>query len=985
MANKTITQNFEEFIGLDLKSTALSRAPTALFECTNTRFGEGRSLRKREGYQIVGQRGNFISVFTYHYADPVSGESLEKVMALTSTSLFELKTANLTISSGTNLNYSFGLNAATNTYRLVINSNATPYQFGGLDYIDIGSGESPTTGTMGALQETIDAHATLVCAVPSGIEYAKIDGLQTGVSSVTVDAGHTYAIGDWAIFVQPSTFTIGARKVSAVGATSITFDSAIWDTVSVQDNNYVGPMAASAAGILFRTSNPSATGATSLNIPFYYWDVVPFTTFHYYFDDSQPFRTIQNESRPIFINANNDLYVYTRSYDSSTLLPHGGYPFKFDGQNLYREGLPQAAAPTVAVGSAGSLTGTYKYRYAFVQIDNQGNEIIGRISDETSVDLTSDQGDLTMFNLMIDPSPARKTAVVNGTQNGVTSITVDAGHGIKGGDYVIFYNRNPTPDAVIIRQISSTTNTTITIGGATVDVTDNDVIYIAKNIGFNTKGAIVNGAQTNTRSLTVENSTGQPNYFDVGDTLFFYDTLRDVYTTREITSKTATTLVWTSAEGEAVDVDDNAIISCNLRIRIYRTKAGGNIFYELIDIPHDYSNLTTTYSDNTADASLVVRLIEPDIGFEPDLPPRGAIACTHQGTRVISGIRGEPNTVGIYDPLNVEGISLASQYFDIGSNIEDSITALASDTDNSLAIFKPNAYYSANGLLASGEVSITTESEGDYGISSQASVAKIKGAIFGVGTLGVVVIQNRTINTDIGSLINPVIQNNIALSIKQAVGVNDFTKRGYHLYIPATAIGSEVSLFFDYENGVWFHDDWAEMTPSGGTAISDGLPYVASANGPSTSESAGRDGRGFVYRGLRLSSTFTQQAQLYADGDEAIERRISFLVTLGTPSIDKEFLRFKIWSLYNTGEASQFVTSSPTIRTYRNFQTSTLDTSSSMAFTASTIFEDTIKLKSNKARALQFTILDNTIHECLHLTGWEMVVALPYKEEDIEP
>jgi hypothetical protein len=423
-----------------------------------------------------------------------------------------------------------------------------------------------------------------------------------------------------------------------------------------------------------------------------------------------------------------------------------------------------------------------------------------------------------------------------------------------------------------------------------------------------------------------------------------------------------------------------------MRIAIYRTRAGGNIFYKIEEIPLYYIGIATSYVDAKSDSLLIERLIEPEIGFEPTMPPKARFATIHQGVRVAAGIypgagsltgENEGNTVAIYDPINVESVPIASgqNFLDIPSNVQGAISGLATDTDSSLAVFKANAYYAINGDILGGSASVTTMTEGDYGIASHNSIKKINGAIFGVGTLGVLVVSNNQILKNVTDPINTLIRNNNLIKVRASEAENDYYNMGYMVHVPHHTtngtITDSVSFFFDYDNNVWFQDTWslANCYPVGGMTMYEDRGYFV--------------GNGVAFRELRKDSVLTTLAQVYADHGTAIARVMKYLYHLGTPSIDKEFLRLKLFSMYNPGEEDQYVTSTPTIKTYKDFQTSVVDSQFTLPFTSATQFEAVKKLKANKARALEFEIIDSTVHECLHLTGWEIVVEDGFRKEDI--
>lgn len=955
MAEKLILENFEEFAGLDLESTALTRKPTSFRVLTNSRFGEGGSLRKRPGYQKIGQTALFEKIHSYKYQDTLSGETKEELLAINEY-LWRLKESYITVSNGTALTATISF--VSGTPRLVIYDSGVAQTFGGNAYIDL-------TGSVGSLMETIDAHATYACTNDTSIRKAKANGNN---SVVTVDAGHTYVVGDWIYANDSVSGDLKPNKVTAIGATTITVDGSL----NVVDNQWIGALESLSAGIPIG----SYSGTTTLTLPFWYWDVVPYTTYHYGVIESlrAPFDknsfSNTNPIRPCFLNAQNVCYIYYGT-DSTEYEPFKGYPFKYDGQALYREGLPKPATPTASEVPAGSLTGSYRYKASYVCYDAKGNIIEGEVSDEFTASPSAENVYVAVAHPTRRDPPASPIAQVNGTQVGVTTVTIFNIGDIAVGDWVVFESSGGA-----VKKITATTATSISFSGA-INVSDLDEIFALGTFGLNTKSAY--GSATNASTITVASGHA----VEVSDLIYFYDTLRSQYTTRVVSAKTDTSITWASGGNVSLST---GFISSGLRVVIYRTKAGGNIFYKLAELPLSKDFPEAVYTDSKSDSLLVERLIEPEIGFEPSMPPKARFATIHQGVRVASGIypgagsatgENEGNTIAIYDPINIESVPIASgtNYIDLPSNVKGSISAIASDNDNSLAVFKSNAYYAINGDILGGAASINAMTEGDYGIASHNSIKKINGAIFGVGTLGVLVVSNGQILADVSRKINSVIRNNKLLKLSAAEAENDYFNMGYAVHIPhntsTASITDSKTFFFDYESNIWLEDSWSlsGCYPVGGTTMHEDRQYFM--------------GNGVAYRELRQDDVLTALAQVYADHGTAISRSMRFIYHLDTPSTDKEFLRIKLFSMYNPGEEDLFVAATPTIKTYKDFQTTAVDSQFTLTFPAITKFEDEKKLKANKARALEFEILDNAINECLHLTGWQIVVDDGFRKEDV--
>lgn len=190
------------------------------------------------------------------------------------------------------------------------------------------------------------------------------------------------------------------------------------------------------------------------------------------------------------VNTNNVLYL------SSYWCPLT----KYDGQKVYRAGVPTPSTPSVAVHGAGSgLTGTnIRFKIAFVQVDSQGNRIEGIISDQSGqVSPTDDSIDVTYAR--IDPNLGFNTdcATVDGVQSGVSTITVDTGHTIKVGDTIYFYNTAVSD--FVERTVTGTTATSISFSASegVVSVADYDAATGAGVISANLRVALY-GQQTAT-------------------------------------------------------------------------------------------------------------------------------------------------------------------------------------------------------------------------------------------------------------------------------------------------------------------------------------------------------------------------------------------------------------------------------------------------------------------------------------------------------
>lgn len=290
------------------------------------------------------------------------------------------------------------------------------------------------------------------------------------------------------------------------------------------------------------------------------------------------------------------------------------YPQKYDGQTVYRAGMPEGVRPNTSdnatyVSKPFSNGNTYEYAITYEQIDNRGHLIEGEISEirshvvgatprainvavnniESSIgnnwntnaaigtggdsipygpdvngfyyDLTS----VTSNTLKIGDSAYYrniKSAVMNTIQSNTNTLNVDLGHAILPGDRVFFID---STNNELERIVFSTTANTITIRGPQVSVDPtidadhaNVSSYRVSKVFGNV--AIVDGDQSSINSITV-----QQNYplalnnhtIQLGDIVFFLDSNGD-FQRRNVTGVSATII---TIDGIPVTISDLTLIA----------------------------------------------------------------------------------------------------------------------------------------------------------------------------------------------------------------------------------------------------------------------------------------------------------------------------------------------------------------------------------------------------------------------------------------
>ena len=433
--------------------------------------------------------------------------------------------------------------------------------------------------------------------------------------------------------------------------------------------------------------------------------------------------------------------------------------YKYDGQTLYRAGMPTPEDFTIVNAAAGA-SGSWYYAAQYIQKDAVGNVI---------------EGNLTFVQ-------------TSGTAYEPSS-----------GD----------PATLTLKNILSTT-------------------------GFNTNCAIVNGLQTGT-TLNIDSG----HTLQVGDTAYFYDAVSASYVERKITAKTATSI---TIAGAAVTVADNAVISNNLRIALYRTQINGglaSVFFELAQVPNNSFSATQLFLDESTDVQIAdnTRLLIPVTDRSP--PQKGKYLSVFQNLLVTAGNLDEPNVVSFSDIESPEYFPIPDNQVTISNLIGDKITGIAPSNENFI-IFQKYSVHAITGDVPNTNFRVD-QLTNDIGCVAHASIQNIKGLLFFLSPVGPRVITGAEIPKALGpdkqnplvSRIDPIFEQRGApeteiWQVKRAVALNDRLGEKYWLFIPAeteqgtgarsTNTNSRVFVF-DYSRGAWLV--WDTIAPTSGIVATE--------------------------------------------------------------------------------------------------------------------------------------------------------------------
>ncbi len=459
---------------------------------------------------------------------------------------------------------------------------------------------------------------------------AMIVGNQSLVNTMNVSFGHEFAAGDTAKF-SDANGVAQQRNVTATTSTSITVDGY---PVSVLNGGYVDQFFDIPFRKGFDVSSPytistfiatitdpvngvfglsvSVNGDTNYPAAFlqivepaiidsnrvfamdyWYWQVVNHTTPTTFPGSAN----IRYQNSPEFENAS------FAAFDDVIYIANGfDFPQKYDGQTVYRVGMPGGERPNATDNTTTTIkpftTGNvYTYGITYEQIDNRGHLVEGAISLLRSYSVVAATAAINVivtnilgntgwntngaiatggaatvygadsngfyydtvgvinspYTLKIGDSAFYTdltAATINGNQVAVNTIAVQPGHVIEVGDMATFEDST----AVIrIREVTNITSSSITVSGDVVSVNTGTNISVNKVSIVYGHVAIVNGTQNSVNVIVVDAGHSILS----GDTATFQDS-SGLMQRRLVTAVSGTTV---TIDGIPVNVLDNVLIS----------------------------------------------------------------------------------------------------------------------------------------------------------------------------------------------------------------------------------------------------------------------------------------------------------------------------------------------------------------------------------------------------------------------------------------
>lgn len=990
MSEKIFKQIFaKDFSGIDGLSSSLEEDLGAFNRAVNLEFSVGNSLRGRVGCQYTGMGGAItdsvatssifhgkpFALFPYNYTrtqdqydivyttpagayptqtgshsttvTTADGASIQKVVSINQ-QLWMLDTMNITATyvSGT-YPFTWYTTVSGTTIHFILKAN-------GVSILDVDLGDGINTATsIFTLLNSIDALAgwavsrtTRGTCPPYGIATnaaaVNLGSCTYGTRRRITCSAHNFQPGDLITFPTTPMQAGFVTDINTAG-TNITYAGAAYQPAT---GDILGYMNQAATAFPITTAATAASGNLTLSFP--YWRYISegdsaqsaqnygnFFQSSYSYTTTPATKTASSFFAPATsANASGNLYIAASGKPADGTNSVGNNLVKTDATTVVRAGLPAPALSITRTG-AGNVIMPVNYKCFFRRVDAQGNITDGPVSNIANTGTAA--------------------------ANGAFSLTVS---GFLYSSFFGFQTRG-----------CYKFNTEAPAANNYFYVDDNTGSFMA----FLQPGDPLYYIETNTAQTT---GVAQDAGFVSPVGLLHKTRVTDYCPLVAVMSPLNSSIKVTDSDG-VVSILNNSPISTGLTVVFLRTAVNGNQYYVLAEVPYvGYASLTIY--DNALDSALILKeqFIEPVLGKEHNNPPQCSLVTQHQGGLVVARGLTAPNTVAFSTVDGIEYFPTASNSFDVPSTVSGAITAIASDTADRLAVFKERAYYDIAGDLDGGAFSVNVVNEGDYGITSQASLKRVKNQLIGLSKNGFVTIHDGFLDTQTFAGLNARLLNQ-NYYFNWAVAENDGFNRNYVCSVPTT--GEPVTYLIDYSRAelhTFERSYTTKIDPATGFAASGNDFFHCSITSPYS-----------IYR--RLPRFNGNSPSGNNDGDSFIDNTNAISYILETNPINfeepgqlKTPIRLRLWSIPNDYVIEGFVSFATLVETGASAVASLVGagnnnaTSSSVIFaTATQLFKD-VKLVNCKCHFYIVRLTTNTIRTAPFWTGYEIMFAADYKKED---
>ena len=520
---------------------------------------------------------------------------------------------------------------------------------------------------------------------------------------------------------------------------------------------------------------------------------------------------------------------------------------------------------------------------------------------------------------------------------------------------------------------------TVNIAAKDQDLT---LAYLQNTTGYNTdQGTVSSGTTSATLTLTA------PHTLQPLDNVAVYN--NGIVERRKVLSITSTTAVLDAS----VVSTTNDIVASAVSVKLWRTKAGGTLFYLHSEYTNDGGTATFAVTDSTLDAALGAEYIDP-VKPHTVAVENCKYSTVWRGQLITAGNSEKPLTV-YYSDIDSGEYFPTDNSFDIETRTGKEITGLKA-LDNLLYVFTEDAIIAVSGDLASDSFVVDVYSDEGIGCMSHSTIQEIDSSIWFLSKSSIYSISQKGLKEE-SSQISPKFKTGNLYDYNRATAYHWVDQRQYLLQMPVTTDnGSGANYTAPGTSDVFVYDRffqgwtlWENYDFTGGMAtLNNDLYMMDRSLDLSTS--------GVRYYLKRVHNTGLTYD--YADHESPIEFYFkSHWETLGEPSMFKKYRRIKVFSLdasLNDFESQSFSLTTTVESDYVPFAASdiTFDfgggalgwgTSpwSNFAWGEVRLYTLKHKLNQRRSKAARVVLANSTANENVLISGYELDIAMPYRKE----
>jgi len=416
----------------------------------------------------------------------------------------------------------------------------------------------------------------------------------------------------------------------------------------------------------------------------------------------------------------------------------------------------------------------------------------------------------------------------------------------------------------------------------------------------------------------------------------------------------------------------------NVTYSVLRTKANGSIFF----VVAEGLDINTDYVDVVDDENLVSDYTLPP--FELNATTEGAYIDIWRNSLVMTGFTSDPDKVLYEDIIFTEGFSDSNSFLTQSRRGGPNTGIMAQD--NALYVFKEESITLVTGDLNTSQFQVDKISEEGIGATSNLSIIEHNGRVWFMSKEGVHSISLEGLKEESGDL-RPIFEKESNSSmLNNCVAFNNTLDGRLMFTLPNFDVdpanptrnlaAKPITYVYNTQLDKWFI--WDTIDFSRGISIKDNEVWYLGSNLDDVNNNA-------VY--CRIPRTFTSID--FADRGLPIQSiSKSNWETLGEPSVNKKFVRMKLYSIDNNRQKFETPDFTIDIETEHGYKYDDIVSQASLRFyelnnpldssDRTPVASRRVRLLPKKTKALRYILKNSELNKNILISGVEFEIAVEH-------